>query len=82
MFQYTNSYSCAIANDNSTVILHFSQRLPSVAAGELGERETTPIASVIMDTDVAAELGKALCELTDKSAPDDGVDAGQAAASP
>lgn len=75
MFQYTNSYNCAIANDRSTVILHFSQRLPSVSSGELGEQEITPIASVIMDTDVAAELGKALCELTAKSAPDDEVDA-------
>lgn len=75
MFQYTNSYSCAIANDNSTVILHFSQRLPSVAGGELGEREVTPIASIIMDSDMAAELGKALCELTAQPTQDDSANA-------
>lgn len=68
MYQYANGYSCAIASDGQTVMLYFRQRCPKFDSnGNMCEAESEPVASIIIDADMARELGRALCSLADGS---------------
>jgi len=72
MYQYANGYSCAMDNDKNTVVLHFRQSGPKFGRdGTVEETEVVPVASIIMNLDMAHALGKSLCSLIEEADEED-----------
>lgn len=71
MYEYVNGYSCAVDTECDNVVLNFRQRVPSFDdEGKLVKVEVSSVASIIMDLDMAKQLGKALCNLGEEDALD------------
>lgn len=68
MYQYSNGYNCAIDAAGETVVIHFTQRAPAFNTdGNIESVEINPVASIMMNRDMAKALGTALKNLVDES---------------
>lgn len=71
IYQYANTFSCAVDSDGRTVLLCLRQRYPSFGEdSSMREAVSSPIVSVVLDAAVARELGKALHSLAEGSEAD------------
>ena len=72
MYQFINGFTCSSAEDGGTVIIQLRQKLPYISGdGDIQGIKAEQIASIIMEMDVALELGKALCAAKDGFEPED-----------
>ena len=70
MQQYANAYSIAIENSGEMTVVNFSQKGPVFSDEGVVGTETTPIASIVMNTGMAKALSEALREIIEKAEED------------
>lgn len=65
MIQYTNSFRCAINNDNGEVLINFYQQSPLIEAdGTISGSKEEVVSEMIMPNAVARQLVTALANIT------------------
>lgn len=64
MLQYTNGFSCAMDQENGSMIINFVQKMPKIVNGVMDEETGVEnVAAVVMDRSTAENLLDALKQM-------------------
>lgn len=64
MLQYTNGFSCAMDQENGSMIINFVQKMPKIVNGAMDEETGVEnVAALVMDRSTAENLLDALKQM-------------------